>query len=460
MASIAFALERIKRDPLGVLDRDAIETVCRELHHDYRERELDPSTTLALFTQQIIRGNVPCSEVRHLVGGTFTASAYCQARSRLPLPLCNAMLTRACDAAFDATREKGHLWHGHRVFHVDGSTFSMPDTPELRKAFGTPSGQKPGCGFPVAHLLVLFNANTGLLLDAWARPMWTSDLTDIADVHTHLDEGDVVVGDDTFSTYAHLALLLRAKQHGLFPVHHKRIVDFAKGRPHCGEGKKAVPGMTRSRWIRSLGTEDQLVEYFKPKSKPLWMSKEEYDAVAESIVVRELRRTVRRPGLGSVTLTLVTTLTDPKTYPAAELLELRLRRWDVETDLRHLKVTMNMDVLRCKSEAGVRKELAMFCLAYNLVRVVMLEASKRQAVAVSRVSFADALKWMRHTRPGDVMPDLMLVPHRPNRVEPRCKKRRPKQFDLMSKPRDELRARLKNQGKPVNLMPLITDLIE
>jgi hypothetical protein len=144
MASIAGALDRIKRDPLGVLDRQAVEEFCEELHYDYRQRELDPATTLALFVQQIICGNTSCGEVRHIAGGGFTASAYCQARQRLPLALCQAMLTRACDAAFVHTRHQQHLWHGHRVFHIDGSTFSMPDTPDLRKAFGMPSGQQEG----------------------------------------------------------------------------------------------------------------------------------------------------------------------------------------------------------------------------------------------------------------------------------------------------------------------------
>lgn len=267
--------------------------------------------------------------------------------------------------------------------------------------------------------------------------------------HLLLEGGDVLIGDDAFSTYAHLALLLRENLHGLFPVHHRRIVDFTKGRPHTGEGKNAVAGLPRSRWIKSLGKEDQLVEYFKPQQKPLWMSREDYDTLPDSIVVRELRRSVCRPGMGRVTVTIVTTLLDPKTYPAAELVDLRLRRWDVETNLGHLKTTMKMDVLRCQSEAGVRKELAMFCLAYNLVRAVMLEASRRQEVPASRISFADALKWMRHARGGEAMPDLMVVPYRPDRVEPRCKKRRPKEYDLMSRPRRVLQNRLKKQRKKV-----------
>jgi hypothetical protein len=456
MANLLGAIGRIKRDALDALDRSAVERVCGELGHSWRDRDLDPATTVALFVQQILHGNVPCSEVRHLAarlnspksGGGFTASAYCQARARLPLRVIQSLLTRVCDAALPETHLAEHLWLGrHRVFLIDGSTFSMPDTPALRKAFGLPTGPKEGCGFPVAHLLVLFHAQTGLLVDAWASPLHTSDLSQTPEAHLHMDAGDVLVGDDSFSSYAHLALLVQSNLHALVPVHHLRIVDFTKNRPHCGEGKDVVAGMPRSRWIKSLGKEDQLVEYFKPPTKALWMTQEQHAALPESIIVRELRRTVQRPGLGPVTLTMATTLIDPNIYSAADLLELRLRRWDVETNLRHLKTTMGMDVLRCKSEDGVRKELAAFCLTYNLVRVVMLEAARRQAAEVARVSFADALKWMRHARPQDTLAELMLNPKRPNRAEPRCKKRRPKPFDLMNKPRHELRNGLKNQWK-------------
>jgi Transposase DDE domain len=451
--SIAATVGRIKRDPAGVLDRARINALCEELGHDWRERELDPATTLALFLQQVLHGNCPCSEVRHLPAGaaegrSFTGSAYCDARKRLPLSVYQAVLTDVIDAALPATRRDEHLWLGlHRVFLIDGSTFSMPDTPELREAFGMPSGQARGCGFPVAHLLVLFSAGTGLLLDAWAGPLRTGDVAQVPEAAAHLLPGDVLLGDDSFSSYVHLALLSRDKLHGLFPAHHKRIVSFRPRRRHCPEGKKAVAGMPRSRWVKYLGKDDQLVEYFKPKQGPRWMSKAEYDALPDSIIVRELRRHVRGPAGNPVTLTMVTTLTDPGLYPAGDLVALRLRRWDVETNIRHLKTTMGMDVLRCKTEAGVRKELAMFCIAHNLVRVVMLEAAERQQVPVARVSFADALKWMRHARPGAAMPDLVVNPHRPGRAEPRCKKRRAKQFDLMNKPRDVLRQRLKKQRK-------------
>ena len=182
--------------------------------------------------------------------------------------------------------------------------------------------------------------------------------------------------------------------------------------------------------------------------KPVWITPQQYAALPEVITVRLIRRRVRVPGRKQRrTITLVTTLLDPKAYPANDLLELRLRRWDVETCIGHLKTTMKMDVLHCKTVQGVRKELTIFSLVYNLVRVVMLEAAHRQGVPVSRMSFADAYKWMRHARPSDTLPVLLVNPYRPERIEPRCKKRRPKQYDLMNKPRKQLRKLLKNQRK-------------
>ena len=448
--SIAGALGRIKRDPLGALGRGAVEAVCDELGYAWRDRTLDPATTIALFVQQVLHGNCPCSEVRHVAAASFTPGAYCQARARLPLAVYQSMLTRVVDAALPQSRRGQHLWRGHRTFHVDGSTFSMPDTPELVRAFGTPHGPAPGCAFPVAHLLVMFNAATGLLVDAAASPLYTSDVSAAATLHAHLDEGGVLIGDDSFSGYAHIALLSQANLHAVVPNHHLRIVDFTSGRSHTKlTGKNVVAGLPRSRWIQSLGKQDQLVEWFKPKSCPAWMSQEQYDALPASLVVREIRRTVRLKDGRRITVTVVTTLLDPLRYPAEELIELRLRRWDVETNLRHLKIAMGLDVLRCKTEAGVRKELAIFCLVYNLVRVVMLEAADRQRVPLSRISFADALKWMRHARPGDHLPDLVINLSRPDRIEPRCRKRRPKQYDLMNKPRYVLRKALKTRGRSV-----------
>ena len=445
MASIAAAVDRFNDNPLASIRPGRVESICRDCGHSWRKRELDPATTISLFMQQIIAGNCPCTEVRHWSDRSFTAQAYCDARARLPLAVYQALFHEVYQTL--SPQMEDHLWHGHRTFHVDGSGFSMPDTDELREAFGVPSGTQPGCGFPTGHLLVLFSASTGLLIDLWASPLNTSDLAETPEAHLHLSPGDILIGDDFFNGYPHLAMLQKQGLHGLFPMHHQRLVDFEKARPH--DRSQNVKGMVRSRWIKSLGKTDQLVEYFKPKQKHARLSDEEFDALPDSITVRELRRTVRRKGRGKITITLVTTLLDPVKYPAKELIQLRLRRWDVETDIGHLKTTMKMDVLRCKTEAGVRKELIMFGIVYNLVRGVMLEAAKRQKVPVRRISFIDVYKWMRHARPGDVLPPLIVNPLRPDRIEPRCKKRRPKKYQLMNRTRRKLQRTLQKQSKSV-----------
>lgn len=253
------ALTRIKQDPLGAITPAAVEEICRELGYTWRERELAPAAPVALFVQQILRGNTPRSEVPRLVGAMFTASAGC----------------------------------------------------------------------------------------------------------------------------------------------------------------------------------------------PAWMNPADYDALPASITVREIRRTVRLDDGRRITVTIVTTRRDAEKHPADELIQLRLRRWDVETHIRPLKTTMGLEVLRCKSENGVRKELAVFALVYNRVRVVMLRAAKRQSVGVDRIRFVDTLKWMRHARPGDQLPDMIVNPSRPHRIEPRCGKRGPKSHKLMTKPRDVLREELKNKAKSV-----------
>jgi hypothetical protein len=317
----------------------------------------------------------------------------------------------------------------------------MPDTPELQEAFGQSGTQAPGCGFPTAHLLVLFDAHAGFLLHALPAPLRTHDLSQAALMHRLLESGDLLLGDRAFCSYAHLALCRQRKLHGLFRAHQKLLIDFRPRRRyvHPHRVTKETAGLPRSRWLKRLGKRDQLVEYFKPKERPTWMSAAEYAQLPESLVVREVRFRVQEPGRRVREITLVTTLLNPRRYSARALAKLYAKRWQVETDLRHLKQTLRMDILRCGTVPGVVKELLMFVVVYNLVRRVMQEAGRRQAVAPERISFVDALRWLRHARPGEELPRLRINPERPGRVEPRVRKRRPKQYDLMRKPRAELR---------------------
>lgn len=448
MVSIDAEVGAIKRDPLELLDRDRILQLCEESgYRPEADGKLDPPTLIALFMRQIAAGNISCDQVRLLGGDAFSASAYCQARMRLPLAVIRTLgreVYRKISGPLD--QEDQHRWRGHRLLLMDATNFSMPDTPPLQAHFGQPGQQKPGCGFPIAHVLLVFNARTGLAVDALTAPLRTHEMSLASGTHEHMGEGDLVLGDDSFGTYAHLALLGGRGVHGLFPAHHVRIVDFTPNRP-CIEPKKVARardarGLPRSRWVKSLGENDQIVEWYKPMNRPGWMTRAQWKQIPATLTVREVRRTITRPGFRPVTLTIVTTLLDTAQYPADELFALRLRRWDVETDIRHLKTTMGMEILHCKTAEGVQKEMWVFLLIYNLVRTVMLAAAKRQKVAVSRISFASALHWMRCAREGDGLARLALVPDRPNRMEPRVIKRRPKEFDRMVRPRDKMRREL------------------
>jgi Transposase DDE domain len=444
--NITQALRQIKSDVAQALDASLITRVCIELGHRWRERELDPVTTVRGFLLQVLHGNTACSHVPHLLGKSFSAEAYGQARARLPLELFQRLLAEVCQRLPNLL-ETAAGWRGHHLWLVDGSSCSMPDTPELQNAFGQPGQQMPGCGFPVAHLLTLFHAGTGLLLRTIAAPLRTHDLAQAAQLHAEMSPGDVLIADRGFCSYAHLALLLRGGLHAVFRLHQKQLVDFRIGRMHSPPRGpyKNIQGLPKTRWIKWLGTLDQQVEYFKPKELPAWLDAETYAALPSSLVLRELRYRIEQPGCRTREVILVTTLMDAELYPASELAGLYRQRWQVETDLRHLKQTLHMDVLRTKTVAGIHKELAMFALVYNLVRLVMLAAAQRQKVPLERISFIDALRWLQHAPADGKLRDLEVLPYRPGRHEPRVRKRRPKEYDLMNRPRDELRKALIRQ---------------
>ena len=438
--NISEIVGQFKSDVAKALSAETIAKICGYLGYAWRERVLDPVTTVHVFLLQILHGNTACTAMSRLAGVSFTGAAYCAARARLPLALFEDLLERVCDALFPELQETGR-WRGHRTWSLDGSSFSMSDTPELQDYFGQPSGQAKGCGFPVAHILALFHAGTGLLLRVVAAPMRTHDMRHSALMHTELDEGDILLADRGFASFAHLALLFLRKMHAVFRCHQKQIVNFRVGRKHTGR-RKPKKGMPRSRYVRRLGRWDQLVEYTKPTKKPTWMDEATWTTLPETLLVRELRYRTFQRGHRTKVVTLVTTLLDPVAYPATALADLYLSRWQIEVNFRHLKTTMGMEILHCKSVAGVLKELYMFAIAYNLIRLVMLEASRRQQVPLNRISFIDALRWLRDAKPDTPLSPLVVNPARPNRLEPRVLKRRKKQYNLMKKPRAKLRKAL------------------
>ena len=357
---ISTTLQKLRQDLAARLGHDVIVAACLAAGYAWSPLALlTPPAIIHWFLIQILHGNTALTHVSLFAGRAFTASAFCQARARLPLAVYRAVLRGLVGALIPDTQTQGR-WLGHRTFLLDGSSFSMPDTPELQAHFGQPSNQAKGCGFPVAHLLAFFHAGTGLLLEVFAAPLRSHDLAGIGAILPRLTAGDVLVADRGFCSFAHLALLMAKGVHAVFRLHQKQIVDFTPGRAHAHPSQKRAPkGMPRSRWIHACGLMDQVVEYFKPARRPEWMSEGQYRALPESIVVRELRYRIMVPGFRTREVTLVTTLTDATAYPAEELAKLYLMRWRVEEDLKALKQTMKMDVVKCKRVDGVLKELTM-----------------------------------------------------------------------------------------------------
>lgn len=419
MDSFAAAVAQIKGNLDQILPDPLIDRVAQLLGLRIRDCQLSPAVTVRLAVQRCLEGGTAVSHLRHVSGRDFHDSSYGRAVRRLPetfFTLLTSIVTQHLRRG-----RPSPLWHGHRVLIVDGTGVSMPDTPPLQKAFGQPGGQRRECGFPVAHLLALFDHTTGHLVETALAPLRTHDLVHTPAMHAMMREGDLLLGDRAFGSFAHLALLQQSGRHGLFRKHQRRPDDTVR---------------------------DRLVTYPRPKqNKSAWLSQEQCAALPETITVREVAVRVRVPGRRVRDLVLVTTLLDRTTYPARALAKLYEQRWQVETNLKHLKTTLRMEVLRSKSPDGVRKEVQAFALAYNLVRQTMATAGEQQKVPPDRISFIDALRWLRQAKADEPVPVLRVVPERPGRFEPRVVKRRPKNYRRMTRPRQKLKEALRNKPK-------------
>jgi Transposase DDE domain len=344
----------------------------------------------------MLHGNTACSHLPHLSGLRFSAAAYCQARAKLPLRLFALLLERFGTAVQRSALDEGR-WHGHRTCLVDGSGCSMPDTPTLQEAFGQPTAQRPGCGFPVARWLGLFHAGTGVLLQLVVAPRLTHDLAQVQQVHPMGAPGDVLVADRGLCSYAQLALLVQAGVHAVLRLGARQMVDCTPGRPLVRPSVRrtpAVTGVPRSRWLTALGVHDQLVAWLKPQTCPSWLTREALAALPETVVLREGRYHTGTPGFRTRQITLVTMLLDGDLYRVADRAELYHQRWRVETSLAQLKTSMQMDVLHGQTVPGVLKEFTVFAIVDNLVRMVMCQSALLQHIGVERISCLDALRWL------------------------------------------------------------------
>ena len=362
-------------------------------------------------------------------------SPYCQARGKLPLDRLDEIQHAVIEGAEEAVAAKD-LWCGLRVQVVDASTLTLEDTPKNQAAYPQPRSQKPGCGFPIMRIIGLFSLATGLFT-AWATGTWSShELVLLQSLWDSLAKGDVLLGDRGFGIWSVLAQCLARQVAGVFRVRGQRRSDWRRG--------------------KRLSKSERLVQWEKPRSRPAYIDAQVWALLPETLTLRLVRVIITEPGYRTRKVVLVTTLLDGKKYPPAALAQLYRRRWDMELSLRHLKTTLQMEHLSCKTPQNVERELQMHLLMHNLIRRLMFEAARKANVPLSRISFAGALAAARRT--GEAMLQARnqaqrrefieelyrvlgddLVPERPGRSEPRAVKRRPKPYPVLTRPRSRFR---------------------
>ena len=379
VGTVTEALKHIKAELATLRDAPAILALCRAVGYQWRARQLDPVTTVHLFLRQILHGNTAWSHLSHLAANTLPPRRFVRPAPRLPL-----VSWSSCCGGRPRSADDHHegRWRGHRTFLIDGSTFSLPDTPERQEELANRSGQRPGCGFPVAHLLALFHAGTGFLLEVLAAPWHTHDMAQVATLHAALRPGDVLVG---IARSAPLSISPAAPAGTPCPLSPPSEADcgfHTRPPPHYPQSAKRAEGASPLPLVPPVWCHRPTrgVGQTRAPDPPAWMTSELFAALPAVLGVRELRYRVAQAGFRTQTVTLVTTLLESDLYPADALAELYQMRWQVESNLRHLKQTMGLEVLHGQSLAGVLKELTVFALVYNLVRVVMLAAASGRGV--------------------------------------------------------------------------------
>jgi len=408
---------------------------------EHRERLYPPTVTLSMFMRQALEADSSCQKAVNgwaaqrvadgLSPGSTRTGGYCRARGRLPLSMISG-LTRETGRQLSARARPHWRWHGRAVKLVDGSGISMPDTEDNQSAFAQPSTQAPGVGFPLARLVVVICLATGAALDAAIGPhsgKGSSELGLFRRLGAAFEPGDVMLADAFYCNYFLIATLAAAGIDVLFEQNGARITDFRRG--------------------HSLGARDHLVYWRKPEIRPQWMTLEQYRAFPDELRVREAK---------SHHQVLVTTMIDGK-ISKDELAALYSRRWNVELDLRNIKTTMGMEVLHCQTPEMNEKEMWVHLLAYNLIRLLMAQAAADTGVDPRDLSFKHSLQlwteWncrglMATTDSGQLFALIAQseVGKRPDRIEPRQRKRRPKPYPWLKTSRAQARHDIIRYGHP------------
>lgn len=412
---------------------------------EHRERLFPPTETLSMFLAQAMSADRSCQHavndlsIKRLCGGlkpssTYTG-AYCKARKRLPVEMVSTLL-RHTGCSISDQAPQSWRWMGRPVRLVDGTTITMPDTAANQAAYPQSRGQKAGLGFPLCRMVGIVCLSSGAVLDAALgrfRGKGGDEQTLLRSMLDTLNRGDILLGDAYYATYFLLYELRCRGVDGVFEQYgaRRRSTDFRRG--------------------ERLGSRDHLIELQKPPKRPAWMSQAYYEQAPEMLKVRELKAG------GKI---LVTTLHCPKQVPKTALKSLFKSRWHVELDLRNLKTTLGLEMLSCKTPAMAVKELWVYLLAHNLIRLIMAQSALLADCLPRELSFKHSLQlWLAWRQYGgleedDDMSNLFMliaqkrVGKRPGRTEPRAIKRRPKPYPLLTKTRTTARAEVRKNGHP------------
>ncbi|HEY5260303.1 MAG TPA: IS4 family transposase [Rhabdochlamydiaceae bacterium] len=414
-----------------------------------RARALPLRVTFWAFVSQVMQPKSSCREVVRKVDAwwrwlqkdrmgeaALSPSAYCQARARLEPETLELILAHTAHnlERHVLSEEKGPAGRSVRI--IDGTGISMPDTPANQVRFPQSGAQKPGLGFPVAKVVGLFSLGSGALLEYIVGTLRSHDSGFLTRLMEKIRKGDILLADRGFCSYAALAMLLARGADGLMRLHQARRVDFQSA--------------------KVLGKDDHLLVWKRPLTCPKGWEKASFEALPKTLTVRIIGLKVEVPGFRSTSITLVTTLTDALLYPADELRELYAKRWNVELHFHQIKIALSMDLLRCQSPEMIEREILIHLITYNLIRSLMQRASHIHHTTLARLSFKGSLDSARHfssvihassssrAKQEALIAELLaviasdLIPLRPNRCEPRAKKRRPKNYALLTKPRHEM----------------------
>ena len=430
-----------------LLPQSEIEQVLVEEGVHYRNCVYTPVVTLWAFLSQVLEPDKSMRKaVSHVIAWLSCADAklpssdtgaYSKARSRLPEQVLKRLFMKSA-SGIEAQVNESVLWCGRRVRAMDGTSVIMSDTAENQDVYPQHSNQREGCGFPIVKLVVMFSLCTGALLDVMIAPFNSSELVLARELYKHLQPEDVALADSAFGTFADMVLVQRVGADAVFRKQHARKTDFRRG--------------------KKLGIADHIVTWQKPRQLQS-MSPEAFADLPETLTVREVHFQVYQKGFRPEEIIVVTTLLDPKRFPRKKLAQLYQLRWQAtEVNLKHIKTTLKMEMLLGKTPEMVRKEIWAHLMAYNLLRTLMWKASEQFNVSPLRISLQGCRQHLKSFMAGlasatakvcqRLYNQLLkvitekLVPLRPNRVEPRVNKRRPKNYPRMRQPRSVLKAKM------------------